>query len=451
MKRLLTILWLTASIAQAQDQSTPNLITSGTTHTWTGVATGADPNNCCTGGPVPLYDPATNIIHFSYGQGTAAQTFGINEALRNAGSGIQVTGYSYSWDIQNNNKGSTQNGVDSLTANVLTYNYDNSAVRRTDTWTYNTRFDWTTFSGNVNYENPGLPSEFGNLSVQFTSRDAGFWAGYYGPKVRNVSLKMNYGVDQCVSDPLSSPNCPGYAAAYQNQQCTANALFSPSCPGYAAAFFTQQCTQNQLYSPQCPGYTTAYATKMLLEKQGIAEVVDTAGTIAANDPVKTVTEESTDKVQAAPVVEATALVPMKPDTSTATAAVTAPAPAPVAAPKQEQKQDGPKTSRQELQEKRQAAAKREAVAKGKELAKEMGNAKSMEQQAAAQGAVLATMGYSPGFESYGKSFVPDAAGYRPYSVYNNQKTIDNRKLGWGLFGPTDKVHSEMVESQYKGN
>lgn len=254
MKKLLALLALVASSSFAD--TTANLITSGTTHTWTGVVTGAHPNDCCTGGPTPLYDPATNTIHFSYMQGTAAQTFAINQALANVGAGIQVQGYSYSWEINNLNGDNRQGGTDTLTATVLTYNAANTAIRRTDSWLYNTKFDWTTFSGDVSYVNPG--TDFGNLTVKFSGSDGGFWGGYYGPKVRNVSLKMNYGVDLCTSNPLSSTSCAGYQQAYTDQQCASNPLYSTQCAGYAAAYQTQQCSANPLYSPTCVGYDTAY-------------------------------------------------------------------------------------------------------------------------------------------------------------------------------------------------
>jgi hypothetical protein len=62
----------------------------------------------------------------------------------------------------------------------------------------------------------------------------------------------------CVVDPLSSPSCPGYQAAYLVQQCSINALYDTSCPGYSEAYTAQQCSMDPLYSTQCPGYQTAY-------------------------------------------------------------------------------------------------------------------------------------------------------------------------------------------------
>jgi hypothetical protein len=65
-------------------------------------------------------------------------------------------------------------------------------------------------------------------------------------------------VDQCSIDPLSSPSCPGYQAAYTTQQCTINPLYNPSCPGYAIAFHDQQCSINPLFMSDCPGYYQVY-------------------------------------------------------------------------------------------------------------------------------------------------------------------------------------------------
>jgi hypothetical protein len=532
MKKLLAILWLTVSFANAQDQSTANLITNQ----WTGVATGSMAMSCpsgggaCSGGPGAMYDPNTNTIHFSYGQSTASQTFAINQALANAGTGIQVRGYTYSWDINNNNYDGRQGSTDILTATVKTFNFDNTALRREDTWVYNTKFNWTTFSGDVNYVNPGLSSDFGNLNVSFTSRDTGFWGGYYGPQVRNVSIKMRYGVDTCASDPLSSVNCsgyanayltlqcsgnplysaqcPGYAAAYTIQQCTINALYDPSCPGYAAAYlnyqcsinplysttcagyettyfnqqcstnplynstcpgyaeayFTQQCSLNGLYSTRCPNYAESYAKKSVLEKQGIASTVSiVAQTAEVANTASTSNGSSSIAVVADPVINAavtstatsatstTATVPLVANTNTGAANVTttsvsttavAPTPAP------ETKPSAP-TARQEMQAKREATAKAQAVEKGKNLANEMGKAADMESQKQVQNVVIQAMGFTPGFDAYGKSMVPDAQGYKPFTVYNKQINVDNVKLGRRMYGPSDALHTEMVQSQWE--
>jgi hypothetical protein len=77
----------------------------------------------------------------------------------------------------------------------------------------------------------------------------------------------------------------------------------------------------------------------------------------------------------------------------------------------------------------------------------MGKATDMEQQKQIQNVVIQAMGFTPGFDAY-KVMMPDVAGYKPYSIYGNQRTVDNRSAR-RLFGGTDQLHNEMVNSQYK--
>jgi hypothetical protein len=338
-----------------------------------------------------------------------------------------------------------------------------------------------------------------------------------------------YHSQQCSFNPLYSTDCPGYASAYLNQQCSLNALYSTTCSGYEQAYFNQQCTLNSLYNTQCPGYAqayfnqqctldglydrtcpnyaTAYATKMVLEQQGTASIVATAGTVARNDPanqpVSTTTASTTVGSDGAVSVGVSktgdsnvdkAIASPAPTTNSAAAPSApvqlAPAPPPPQqmaqnepkggsnepkgnANKQEDKKDDASkgsggsspsqntnntasssdkpaapTARQALQERREAAAKAAAVEQGKNLANEMGKADNMEQQKQVQNVVIQAMGFTPGFDTYGKAMLPDVAGYKPYAVYTNQRNVENRST-LRMFGGTDSVHQQMIESQYK--
>jgi hypothetical protein len=309
-----------------------------------------------------------------------------------------------------------------------------------------------------------------------------------------------YKTQQCTANPLYATDCPGYAVAYKAQQCTASALYATDCPGYAQAYFNQQCTLSGLYSNQCPNYSEAYAKKMLLEQQGMASTVATAGTVAqvaqvaavaAADPTNATSTATSSAISSDSNVAAAVTVktPTAASTDTQPAAavkLTAPPPAPAmqmaqAEPKkdsgpakEEKKEEGakkndngpssagpsgdskpsdqPKSNREALQERRREAAQKEAVAKGGNLANEMGKAADMEAQKAVQNVVIAAMGFTPGFDTYNKAMIPDTTFYKPYTVYGNQKVIDNRVLSRGLTGGSDRTHQEMVDSQYnRGN
>jgi len=85
--------------------------------------------------------------------------------------------------------------------------------------------------------------------------------GFNIPSTNPVSWGTAGTYDQCLVNPLSSPTCPGYTAAYTVQQCSVTALYDASCPGYAAAYTDQQCTINPLYSTACAGYQDAYLSQ----------------------------------------------------------------------------------------------------------------------------------------------------------------------------------------------
>lgn len=301
-----------------------------------------------------------------------------------------------------------------------------------------------------------------------------------------------YKSQQCSLNPLYATDCPGYAAAYLSQQCSINSLYSTSCPNYATAYFNQQCNLNGLYDRTCPNYSEAYAKKMLLEQQNLASTVATAGVVASTAPTSTSTVSTEGTVSSTPSTTGSAVVDKAlppPATSANSAAAPAapvqlvqapPAPNAPAGPQQAkneggekkpeggpEKQGGPQpqmaqggqggekpqpTNRQALAERRLEAARKEAVEKGKNLANDMGKATTIEAQKQLQNVVIQAMGFTPGFDAYGKAVVPDVVGYKPFTVYNGQVNVDNRRLGLGLYGPSDRLHNDLVNSQYnRGN
>ena len=138
---------------------------------------------------------------------------------------------------------------------------------------------------------PGRPITIGmtgdTSAGEFTQRYHG--AGFSSNEIVSY-ITQNTG-DRCLSDPLSSISCPGYAQAYLVQQCSLNALYDSSCPGYAEAYFNQQCSNNSLYDRRCPGYQSAYA---------LANIVPTSRTVVSA-PVLQVSSTGTVSVET-PVV-----------------------------------------------------------------------------------------------------------------------------------------------------
>ena len=514
-----------------QSLVSPNLIGGGYSSP-TGTTSYTGTGGGYSEGYTPGYNSTTNTIYFGYTQSTVAYTYAFNEALRN--SGMTILGYNYSWNYLN--QGDT---VGNLSATINFAGVNGSSLHLKN-WALGPTTDWTNVAGTETFPNNGLAAlNIANFSLSFNGKDSRYWAGYYGPQVKDPSVSLNYTFDQCSSNPLSSPTCPGYAAAYLTQQCTSNPLYNTSCPGYAVAYQIQQCTINPLADPTCPGYAaaylnyqcsvnplysttcpgyeqaylddqcikdslfskdckgyaTAYAIKYLvtgIDSTVVNQSLSDTAAVKANDPttVKVATNTASTTINTdgsvSTGVSATGdtnvdkVIAVKASTSSnqpAAAVQLTPntVGAAVVERKQEQKQDDkkaenkpeggqpqsaspggqqeqksdqPKTARQELQERRQEAAKAKAVEQGKDLANNMGKAADMEQQKQIQNVVIQAMGFTPGFDAY-KVMIPDVAGYRPYSVYGNQRTVDNRRLGYGLFGATDSLHNSMIEQQYK--
>lgn len=258
----LCLLYLWASLpVYAQTQTTPNLINPA------GTAWGIPSNQVLNISGISAVEGAgyttgsayynldTNTIRFGYLPSTVAQTIAINTALQ--GTGIQINGFNWKYQWMNGGYSSGSLGV----AILLSDPAGNTLESQSMSHAKQAEAVWNTEQGTKTFTNPYSLASAGYLSMAISGQDDRFWMGLYGPRVRDPSLSLNYTVDQCSVNPLSSPNCPGYATAYFNQQCTISALYNPSCPGYAQAYFTQQCTANPLYNPACPGYTQAYKTQ----------------------------------------------------------------------------------------------------------------------------------------------------------------------------------------------
>jgi len=265
--------------------------------------------------------------------------------------------------------------------------------------------------------------------------------------------------DICLSNPLSSPACPGYASAYFTQQCTVSALYDPTCPGYTQAnfvyqcsinplynqlcpgyeqaYFNQQCSINGLYNKECPNYATAYATQ-----QALAE--------SKNNKQTSITVVTNNEITVAPVsvspTNVSAPVQLVQPASPATATSTAAAEVKTEKKKEESK---PQTRAQQIQQARAEAAQRAAASKGGAAMKEAIEAKSLEQQIALQQTIITAIGFNPAFDSYNNLILRDAQFYKPFEVYKNQNTVDNRSALRQLSGASDKTHNEMIQQQYK--
>lgn len=432
------------------------------------------------GGPTTgsaYYNQDTNTIRFSYMPSTVTQSIAINSAL--AGTGIKWLGYDYAWSIMNGGQASGP-----LRADI--YLKSNNAVL--ETWTHNYAAgsqpagSFQLYSGRQLFSQSGgyTTGQLASLDMSWTGQDSLFWNGLYGPRVRDTNVRLLYGVDQCVANPLSDANCPGYAAAFFNQQCTISALYNPACPGYAAAYFTQQCTASALYNPACPGYAQAYLayqcsldglysqscpnyaeayTKKNILNIGTTTTPATAATAvtesatstAKTDPVTIATSNATTSATSPTSVTSTTSVITGATTSAATIAIASTSTQSTTSTTTSSSTEAKKTDA-EIQSITAAGAtstaRARAEAAAKQAAKAVSDARTFEAQTATQGLVVALMGFVPGFDAYGTTRITDINAQQMARLYN-RPNVDNRAVLRGLTGASDRLHSDMVDQQYQ--
>jgi hypothetical protein len=209
-----------ASIAGANN-SVPVLTSTATTDNlinktgWTGITytNNAGVSQCCTGGPGPAMNQDTNTMRFSYGFGIAQQAIAINTALAGKGKDIYVSGFNYSFLVDN--EGQTSGYLSAA------YGLTNSAGNALESYKMNLtgNYSFQKFSGTQNFSTIYSASSLGNLYVAFAGQDDRFWAGYYGPRVRDPSLSLNYGIAETSSGGNGSGTVnPGATVANQATQ-----------------------------------------------------------------------------------------------------------------------------------------------------------------------------------------------------------------------------------------
>lgn len=471
----LLAIWLSVP-AQAQTQTTTNIINPAGT-AW-GIPSGQVLNNGQIQqvegvGPTSgtaYYNSSTNTIRFSYLPSTVSQTIAINSVL--SGLGIQIRGYNWNYQWMN---GGYSSGT--LTGSISMTTSQNAMVEQTN---FNHPIQpadtWQTETGTRTFVNPYELAAVNTISMTFSGNDNRFWNGLYGPRVRDPSLTLNYTVDQCTLNPLSSPDCPGYQQAqctisplyspscpgyqqaYLTQQCSINPLYDPTCPGYQEAYFQYQCQQDGLYSTSCPNYAEAYAKKQLLSQTTTEPTTTTTTTsTATTDPVTIATTSTTTSATSptsvtsvTSVVSATSTTTTGTTNATTTAATTS---TPVAttstAPAAETKKTDSEIRTATAGSSSGSAARGRAEARAREISKAAAQAPTLESQAETQGLVVGLMGFVPGFDAYSQIRITDVNGLAMQRQYS-KPTVDNRSALRQLSGASQGLHREMVDQQWQG-
>lgn len=236
MKKLVTVLLLSvSSLVSAQNidpntgsvQVTPNVIDSTQWNNVIRMNSGQLGQVEGTGGgPVPAFNTDTNTIRFSFMPYTVSQIRAIEQVL--SGQNISVIGFNYSWKIYNDlNNGSGTRGTLSVTGQLADKSGNVLESYFQDYSNINTGATFQTFSGTETFGKSYQLNSLGYVGLAWTGSDMNFWSGYYGPRVRDTSLTLNYSVKQPTSNTAPTPTTTSAGVPTATEIATAASLPPP--------------------------------------------------------------------------------------------------------------------------------------------------------------------------------------------------------------------------------
>ena len=203
---IVIIMWVVSAYAQVPTSYTGTLVNETTNPT---ISTSTWQNAGLINQGLPCWTPADaqqgkycgpnayanqNTINFSYGLTDVYQKINVAKALPYNGAGLVTTGFKFEWESKNGNYWDDAR-LDVLSAYVKLYSTGDKKVIENFYWDLNYIHNWTTFSYDKNWANTKLgyrENEVGNVQFGFVGMDNNYFAGPYGPEVRNISFQLKY-------------------------------------------------------------------------------------------------------------------------------------------------------------------------------------------------------------------------------------------------------------------
>ena len=449
---------------------------------------------------VAAWGEGSNIINFSYQLTDLYQVVNVGAALANAGTGVNVTGFNFSFTAKNGN-GWDGGQQDYLSAYVKFYSHSQGQgqgqnnLAESYSYDLNYQFGWTQFNYNETFKNPYSISKLSTAQYGFVGGDSNGWAGPYGPEVSNTSFSLKYSVDPCASNVFYSPTCPGYMDALAKLQpapTQTEPVITTSSLGVAVSMSDTQVTPAQSNSTSVKSSNSSPATLQLalsiaraeqkrigaVEQSVVTEAVQQAEQASeqASSSAESISEQaitgSTNARGQAMTSTTSSFV------SQDTLATGAPGPGGIVSTVTESTSAISDFDTNAMMQNLQSTAARavdttvEVAAndaikfsghsvlsdaiESKPVLPELDSGtqsstvnRNAVPNEAANGVDIAQMATQPaGFQTY--SFVlTDAQFYAPREIYRNQRTVDNARAQRLLQGASDRLHQTMVDQQYK--
>jgi len=499
----------TENLTNFTSESTP------TTSTWQNAGTIGEPLTCWAPGdsgycgPLPMvsaWGEGSNIINFSYQLTDLYQVVNIGAALANAGTGVKVTGFNFSFTAKNGN-GWDNGQQDYLSAYVKFYSNSQGQgqgqnnVAESYLYDLNYQFGWTQFNYNETFKNPYDISKLSTAQYGFVGGDSNGWAGPYGPEVSNTSFSLKYSVDPCASNVFYSPSCPGYMdaiAKLQPEPTQTEPVITTTSSGATVSMSEVQVSPVGATSAQpnsapvkssSPPPLQMVLSMVRAEQKRIGAVEQSVVTEAVQQAEQAAEQSSSS-------AEAIAELAVTQSTNANSRAVTsrigtassfvdqdtlttgAPGPGGVVSNEAEAISAISDFDTNAMMHNLQSMAARaidtniEVAASdtikfsGHSVLSDAIESKPMlldsgpdtqsstvnrnaAPNEAANGVDIAQMAVQPmGYQAYSVA-MPDTQFYAPREIYRNQRTVDNARAQRLLQGASDRLHQTMVDQQYK--
>jgi len=382
---------------------------------------------------------STNTLRFSYGsgyvQGTAIQSVGLGGVSALSLPGVKVTGLTYSWQIYNDllNSGGTRGN---LIGGISLTNKSNDTVE-------NLSFDYSLedtgaafklFSNTVTFESQYSASSLDRVIVSFTGNDKNWWAGYYGPRVRDVNIGLNYtGGGSSGGGSGSTPSVPKSATTIPKLSTTT---------GIAA-----DTTRTNAAAVNVGGVEMT---------NGEIAVIDNIPQIVKDNFVRDTNELSEKEKEKTVRVGAKAVEVVLPKRSTQSSST---ANANIQTAFDVNDFTGIRIGTEDTRANGLGLNPNNPlnmVLNGRMVDSNdnTNSASTVKRNIAnnelAGGVDLTKMAVQPvGFNNYMTLTLTDASFYAPREAYPNQRVVDNARAQRLLQGASDRLHQEMVNSQYR--
>ena len=157
----------------------------GSQFNWSGFIVNNTNGGGLQGGNIPAYNTQTGTFIWGYMQGTVTYNFFGNSEWPS--SGIQVDGFKYSWEYFNQDF-----SRGNILGNLSIFGTNNNILENINFAMPQTTQGWTLQSGQIDFADPYDRSEISRLQLSFTGVDDRFWAGYWGPQVRDIDVSIMY-------------------------------------------------------------------------------------------------------------------------------------------------------------------------------------------------------------------------------------------------------------------